>query len=225
MSFAAMATRHGSCHLGHRRRARSGADVPRELAPTFIEASRVRAPPTHPEPDAPAHRRERRRQPRRRTRPRCSSSKRLPPGRETAVSVYEDDVVIVAAAPGLTQARAEQLVRRPVRANWQSHLLTFRARRTRRHRACPDAHRGTETLRTLAANETASRFIHLSCRFRGPSACADSRTSRVRLRRIVQGDHGASTVNAISCAISVTTAVPERTSPRGTASEFIVTMH
>ena len=83
----------------------------------------------------------------------------------------------------------------------------------------------TETPRTLAANETASRFIHLSCRFRGPSACADSRTSRVRLRRTVQGDHGASTVNAISCAISVTTAVPERTSPRGTASEFIVTMH
>ena len=34
-------------------------------------------------------------------------------------------MVIVAAAPGLTQARAEQLVRRPVRANWQSHLLTF----------------------------------------------------------------------------------------------------
>ena len=42
-----------------------------------------------------------------------------------AVAAYENGAVIVAAAAGLTQAYAEQLARRLIRANWQSHLLTI----------------------------------------------------------------------------------------------------
>ena len=42
-----------------------------------------------------------------------------------AVSAHEDGAVIIAAALGLTQARAEQIARRLVRANWRSRLLTI----------------------------------------------------------------------------------------------------